>query len=337
MKRLVITILAFSSLSSGASAWIKKSNQPPPPQPLIERPLSFAEERCSGELYSQLSTFESYTDEACMQGRVDRQFQACAVDLARGKFGSDDYIAVAGFFCAREAGRNELVIDCTLSLEKTFGERYRDYALFICKQSSNPTFDKCITDLYLNGGQEVENSRLATDALRLCKKGTNDALNRCIVNEFKNNKQSAERSARVCQERHDAEVKARIEAEKRRLEAERKAAEERRRQQEEKRKQDELKRKQDEQRRAEEQRRKDEEARNKDKGSSGSVTTKPDDQRKQDELKRKQEEQKRKEDEERRKKEEEDKKKNEPVNPPLPTPLPSNGDDGVIVDLPMFE
>lgn len=322
MKRFVVTILVLSSLSSGALAWIKKSNQPPPPQPLIDRPLSFAEERCSGELYSQLSTFESYTDEACMQGRVDRQFQACAIELARGKFGNDDYVAIAGFFCARDAGQNEMAIDCTLSLEKTFGERYREYALFICKQSRNPTFAKCVTDLYVNGGQEVENARLATDALRLCKKGTNEALNKCIVNEFKNNKQSADRSARVCQERHDAEVRARIEAE-------RKAAEERRRQQEEKRKQDELKRKQEEQRRAEEQRRKDEEARNKDKGSVGS-STKQDDQRKQDELKRKEEE-------ERRKKEEEDKKKNEPVNPPLPTPLPSNGDDGVIVDLPMFE
>ncbi len=302
MKRISMAMIFVISIVSGSQAQAKRPAAPPPPGPLRADSVQL----CADELYWQLSTFSSTLEKACSYGATDASFRRCVVDLVSTANRAHDsfYVERAGYLCANEGG-SRATISCVEKLERTFGGNSTAYSLSICKQSNHPQFAQCVSELFLRGGQYAE------QAVVLCRNGVNRRLNDCIIEEYGRG-HGASGALATCKVKYDPETRARVEAEKRRkeeqrrLEAERKAAEERRRQEE-------IRRKQDEQSQQNELKRKQEEER------------------------RRQEAQKRKEEEEKRKKEEEGKAKNEPVRPPLPTPLPSDGDDGVIVDLPMFE
>ncbi|MEK2646450.1 hypothetical protein [Bdellovibrio sp. BCCA] len=363
MKKLILAVLSVTTASSISNAYIIQGTQ---------RAMTPQEETCSMYLYQKLSTHESKTDLACMQGRTDFQFRDCTIGLtndldsilrANGGPHPDNVIYAsqaclysngrgdrefrnctleftkniskkdfdtAGLLCSRNETRSQ-VQQCTLSLSRYLvgvtedrNFDYRSYALGLCQGTINPSYSSCVIDLYSRGGQEIENSRLATDAHRLCRNNTNQELNKCIISAYNNDGLSGVQAARVCLEKFDPVAKARREAELRRIEEDkRRQAEEARRAAEQRAAEQ---RRLDEQRRQEEQRRQ----------SADQQQQRTQEQKRQEELRRQQEEQRKKDEEARKKKEEEEKKKQQeqqkqPSNPP------ANNGGGVIVDLPAFE
>lgn len=292
MKNILALVLVTLTFANQAQAWGKRDRQVPPPAPHY-----VSREECSANLYSQLGTFESLTDQACSYGRTDFEFQRCTVELARYKFG-DGKVDVAGFFCAKGV-LDSRVQDCTLQLSAKVSKDYQDYFVSICSQAVNPRFAECAADMYINGGQEFENLRATTDVLRLCRNQTNFELNTCIKDGVRRG-QNSDIVARACLEKHDPEIKARREAQRRAAEQAR--LEEQRRQQEAQRvaEQRRIEAQREAQRRAEEQRRLEEQRRQ-------SQTQNQEQVRRQEEL-RKQEEARKKAEEQKRK-QEEDKKK----------------------------